>query len=240
MIARIAGPDTIDAWVERAKARTYVHLAEEVRAAELLARVEGTPARQLAPPDDAELEAVLGFERAVLSGELLAEAARENEDDAGVQMSVGPGFVGMAERRSRTFVVRARDEVIYDYRRLEAAHRASGSTSSFVTFLVAAFWEAWGGRFAEGNRWKAIHDRDRHRCVSPVCESRNTTNHHVRYRAHGGGDERENQISLCEFCHLEGEHGGRLRVRGSASHLVWWIGRTPVLRVDGRQVTARR
>ncbi|MBX3274871.1 MAG: hypothetical protein KF729_31695, partial [Sandaracinaceae bacterium] len=107
LIARVAGPDTIDAWVTRAKARTYVHLAEEVRAVELLARVEGAPARHLAPPDDDELEAVIAFERAVLSGELLANAAREAgadsevrndavqmsgsaaEDAGAVQMSVG-------------------------------------------------------------------------------------------------------------------------------------------------------
>ncbi|MBX3276242.1 MAG: hypothetical protein KF729_38675, partial [Sandaracinaceae bacterium] len=158
---------------------------------------------------------------AVLSGELLASAAREagadsDADADAVQMSGGAAedagavqmSVGLGEPRNRFIAVRARDEVILDYRRLEAVHRATGSPSSFATFLVASFWSAWGERFFEGNRWKAIHDRDRHRCVSPVCESRNATNHHVRYRAHGGGDEAENQITLCEFCHLEGEHGG--------------------------------
>ena len=94
-------------------------------------------------------------------------------------------------------------------------------------------------RFLEGNRWKALHDRDRHRCDSPVCKSRSATNHHVRYRAHGGGDEPENQITLCEFCHLDGEHGGRLRVRGTASKPEWWIGRTPVMHIEGREVRLR-
>ncbi|MEZ4336466.1 MAG: HNH endonuclease signature motif containing protein [Sandaracinaceae bacterium] len=232
MIARVAGPDTTDAWIERAKARTYKHLAEEVRAAELLARVAGEPPRQLAPPEDEELEAVFDLERDVLSGESIGAALRDGD---AVQMSVGR----LLEDRRRTFPVRARDEVILHFRRLERVHRASGWPGSFVTFLVLAYFDAWGPRFLEGNRWKELHDRDRHRCLSPVCESRNTTNHHVRYRAHGGGDEAENQITLCEFCHLEGEHGGRLRVRGTASRPEWWIGRTPVMHVVGREVRRR-
>lgn len=109
---------------------------------------------------------------------------------------------------------------------------------SFVFYLTAVFWKIWGPWFSVGNRWKAIHDRDRHRCVSPVCDSRNATNHHLRYRSHGGGDEMENQITLCEFCHLEGEHGGRLKVRGTASALSWSFGRPTVLRVEGRRKCA--
>ncbi|MBX3275620.1 MAG: hypothetical protein KF729_35500 [Sandaracinaceae bacterium] len=61
----------------------------------------------------------------------------------------------------------------------------------------------------------------------------------MRYRARRrrrGGEPGH----LCELCHLEGEHGGRLRVRGTASHLEWWIGRTPALKIHGREVTRRR
>ena len=102
-------------------------------------------------------------------------------------------------------------------------------------YCVASLWRHWGPSFRVGNKWKvAIHDRDRHQCCSPVCDSRVCTNHHVRYRSHGGGDEPENQITGCDFCHLEGEHGGRLKVRGTASELVWVLGRTPILRVEGR------
>ncbi|MCB9596622.1 MAG: hypothetical protein H6719_28115 [Sandaracinaceae bacterium] len=235
LIARVAGPDTTAAWIARAKARTFKHLAEEVRAAELLARVGGDAPRRLEPPDADEVEAVIEFERGVLSGETIARALRDDPTEEPVQMSGGSA---VQERRC-CFPVRARDEVILDFRRLEAVHRQSGLPGSFVTFLVVSLWSAWGERFFEGNRWKALHDRDRHRCVSPVCESRNCTNHHLRYRGHGGGDEDENQITLCEFCHLDGEHGGRLRVRGTASRPVWSIGRTPVMRVEGREVVLR-
>ena len=264
LVARIANPDTLDGWVERATSRTFKHLREEVRAVELIAQLTDAPPRTLGPPDESELEAVTRFERAVLSGEVIARAvvdAREeaervrmsvgsagdgavrmsvgSEDDAAVRMSVGAAEGGAPERRVG-YRVYAREEVVWTFRQLEAAFARSGLPGSFASFLVIAFFDAWGERFLHGNRWKAIHDRDRHRCVSPVCESRNVTNHHLRYRAHGGGDEAENQITLCEFCHLEGEHGGRLKVRGTASHLIWSFGRRPVLRVEGRERVASR
>jgi hypothetical protein len=249
LVARIANPDTLDAWVERAKSRTYKHLREEVRAVELIAQLTDAPPRTLGPPDEEELEAVVGFERQVLSGEVIARAVRGAREEAErVRMSVGSGgdddavvrmSVGSEESERRvSYRVCARDEVVWTYRQVEAAFARSGLPGSFPSFLVVAFFDAWGERFLHGNRWKAIHDRDRHRCVSPVCESRSVTNHHLRYRAHGGGDEPENQITLCEFCHLEGEHGGRLKVRGTASHLTWSFGRRPVLRVEGRRKVA--
>jgi hypothetical protein len=42
--------------------------------------------------------------------------------------------------------------------------------------------------------------------------------HHVVYRAQGGGDERENLVTLCAYHHLRGVHGGTLRIRGRAPH----------------------
>ena len=44
-----------------------------------------------------------------------------------------------------------------------------------------------------------------------------------------------NLVSLCSVCHLDGVHLGRLKVVGSAPELTWVLGRTPVLRVDGRE-----
>jgi len=76
-------------------------------------------------------------------------------------------------------------------------------------------------------------------CMSQP-RSRNIANHHIIYRAHGGGDEESNQACLCDFCHLEGEHGGRLKVRGTGDALSWWFGRTPVMEVRGRDVVRRQ
>ncbi|MGF1464963.1 MAG: HNH endonuclease [Sandaracinaceae bacterium] len=306
LISRVANPDTLPAWIERARRRTYKHLREDVRAAELLAQIDGKAPQRAEPPTRQELEAVFAFERGVLSGEtmtrsLLGGLAGGDEDavsmsgglaeggdavsmsggiaegdaavsmsggvaegDAAVSMSGGPAkwppglprlvcsddgpggwglngvpmSVSFATRDAR-MTVRARAEVILDYRRLEAVYRESGLPGSFVVFLATSFWSAWGPRFFEGDKWKAIYNRDRHRCTSPVCDSRSVTLHHITYRSRGGGDEAENLCSPCDFCHLEGEHGGRLKVRGTASEPHWWIGRVPVLEVKGRDVLRR-
>jgi hypothetical protein len=52
------------------------------------------------------------------------------------------------------------------------------------------------------------------------------------------GDEWENLLSACWFCHIEGEHEGRLTVWPAASRPTWELGRrgrAPVLVVRGRQ-----
>ena len=210
-------------------------------AAELRARVEGGSAVGAPPPSDEELAEVFAFERDVVSGAMITRATRgaqdgpvaDDEDDV-VQMSVVS-----ARLRAGSYSVRVREDVALHYRALERAYRAAGRPGSFVMFCVYAFWNEWGACFEVGGRWKVdVFDRDRHRCASPVCTSRVCTAHHLRYRAHGGGHEPENLITACEFCHLDGEHGGRLRVRGTASRAVWVFGRTPVLEVAGREKRA--
>ncbi|MGF1470072.1 MAG: HNH endonuclease, partial [Sandaracinaceae bacterium] len=345
LISRVANPDTLPAWIERAQRRTYKHLREDVRAAELLAQLGRKAPQRAEPPTREELEAVFAFERGVLSGETMTRALLGGPgggDDDAVSMSGGvaaggdavsmsggvaagghavsmsggladggdavstsggvaqggdavsmsgglaagghvvsmsgglanggdavsmsggvagwppglPRFVGPddgwggasvigvpmsggSEARDARMTVRARVEVILDYRRLEAVYRESGLPGSFVMFLANCFWAAWGPRFFEGDRWKAIYNRDRHRCSSPVCDSRSVTLHHITYRSQGGGHEPENLCSPCDFCHLEGEHGGRLKVRGTASEPHWWLGRVPVMEVKGREVLRR-
>ncbi|MBW2463061.1 MAG: hypothetical protein JRH11_15535 [Deltaproteobacteria bacterium] len=65
------------------------------------------------------------------------------------------------------------------------------------------------------------------------------TLHHVKYRSAGGGDEGGNVLSVCAWCHLEGEHGGRLKVRGGEkAERRWELGRrgqAPVIVVEGRE-----
>jgi hypothetical protein len=83
-----------------------------------------------------------------------------------------------------------------------------------------------------------IYRRDAFRCTSPVCLRRDVTPHHLRFRAHGGGDEPENLTSLCVWCHLHGIHEGRLSAEPCAERIRWRIGRSGRLQVDGRQRTA--
>jgi hypothetical protein len=68
-IGRIATPETVQAWIERAERRTVKHLDEEMRAAEMLAR--NGAITEIRPPTDGELAAVFAVEQTLLEGELL-------------------------------------------------------------------------------------------------------------------------------------------------------------------------
>jgi hypothetical protein len=79
MIGRIATPDTVGAWIERAERRTVKHLCEEIHAAQLLAR--NGAISQIRPPTDEELAAVFALEEALLNGELLPRPSKAWNDD---------------------------------------------------------------------------------------------------------------------------------------------------------------
>jgi len=73
---------------------------------------------------------------------------------------------------------------------------------SFVGFLVRAVIKSWSGASDGDVAYGDVYLRDRWRCASPVCRSRNVPPHHLKFRSHGGGEERTNLVSLCEVCHL--------------------------------------
>lgn len=94
--------------------------------------------------------------------------------------------------------------------------------------------------------WKAtprhrdpIFERDGWRCAVPACSSRrNLHDHHVLYRSHGGGNARDNRVTVCAAHHLHGIHAGVIRARGQAPHDIRWEmgcggGREPVMRLHG-------
>src|SRR5262245_28538750 len=65
--------------------------------------------------------------------------------------------------------------------------------------------------------------RDGYRCQAPGCTARARLQvHHLRYRSHQGGDEESNLLSLCDFHHMEGEHGGLAHCWGRAPLDVYW------------------
>ncbi len=82
----------------------------------------------------------------------------------------------------------------------------------------------------------AVFERDGWRCTVPGCSSRrNLHAHHIVFRSAGGGDEAENQTSLCAFHHLRGVHAGTVRVQGTAPGALWFelgmrAGRAPLAR----------
>ncbi|MBX3250281.1 MAG: hypothetical protein KF901_24095, partial [Myxococcales bacterium] len=136
-----------------------------------------------------------------------------------------------------TVAIRCREDAALHYRQLEANYERSGLPGDFLRFAVTALCHVMLPLVeSSGGKYRDVHLRDRLRCSSPVCDSRNVTCHHVVFRAHQGGEELENLTSPCEFCHLEGVHGGRIRVEGHAPELRWEIGRDPILVVEGREL----
>ncbi len=79
-------------------------------------------------------------------------------------------------------------------------------------------------------KWhRATLERDRYRCSAPECSKRSTLEvHHIVYASHGGPDVVTNLVTLCHYHHQHGEHGGRIRVRGTAVNgaqdLYWNMG----------------
>ena len=110
------------------------------------------------------------------------------------------------------------------WRALERLHgqlASQVSAESFVAFLVRATLTSWRDSQPTNVAYADVYLRDRWRCASPVCTSRNVTPHHIVFRSHGGGESRSNLVSLCERCHLELVHGNALRVTGDAERLTW-------------------
>ncbi len=213
LIARVAGPKTAEAWVERAAERTVKHLREEVEAVELIARAEGREVTRIGPPDEATLEEVHDVERAVIA--TLTDGFQMSGSDE------APPTPSLAQRLpSHTLRMTVSEETARFWRMLERVHAGIWTGTSFVAFLAGAVGRAWGGaieRARAGGEYADVYLRDRWRCRSPICGGRNVTPHHVRFRSRGGGEERSNLLSLCDKCHLELVHGGTLSVVGDAS-----------------------
>jgi hypothetical protein len=144
-----------------------------------------------------------------------------------------------AGRRELRF--RVPEGVFVEFRMMEVAFERAGLAGEFVALLCRTFWHVWAPTLGTSGKWEAIYRRDGYRCACPVCLRRDVTLHHLTYRAAGGGDEAENLLSLCAWCHLEGEHAGRLKVRPPASRPRWELGRrgrTPLVVVVGRERVA--
>jgi len=257
-LVRIATPRTEGEWVERARRRTVKHLREEVAAALTAVRLSGE--EDCPPPFDAELQAFQELERVVVSGRVVEprRAANESFDapskterrawpvmlrslerwlERGVQFSAGlPSSAGRVTLRLRvSHGTRAW------WRALEVqALRWLPRGMSWLKFSCLCLWRSWRHLLGEDVAYGRIYIRDRHRCASPVCSRRDVTPHHLRFRSAGGGEEDENLVSLCSWCHLFGVHGGRIRARGPASEIHWELGslEQPCLRVHGRERAA--
>lgn len=176
-----------------------------------------------------------------LMGDLHAEAAmpstRGNGQPSGVQTSaqraLSSGRMLLRWRVSRD---------IYDWwHSLHARARSWLRPGvSWLRFLCLAFWQAWRHVLGAPVEYGGIYLRDSYRCRSPVCNRRDVTPHHLRFRSQGGGDEPQNVASVCSWCHLFGIHGGRIRAEGTADCIHWELGPVgrPCVIVHGRERVA--
>ena len=241
LLARIATADTERAWVDRATRRTFKHLREEVQAVEMAARFAGQTDRS--PPSEQHIEQMQALERAILSGELLRSITRaqapQPDEPPNQPPSAQPPAVQISGTPAAKVTVRMRvpGDLLLHYRQLERAHREKLPGTSFIQFLCATFWQTWVPTLGVSDKWETIYRRDRYRCTSPVCHQRNVTLHHVQYRANGGTDAPDNLTSPCAFCHLQGEHAGRLKILPPGSNPTWILGRRPIMRVHRRERT---
>jgi hypothetical protein len=127
------------------------------------------------------------------------------------------------------------------WRGLEAqARRWLPCGMSWLRFLCLSLWHAWRHLLGQKVAYGQIYIRDRYRCLSPVCNRRDVTPHHLKFRSAGGSDHPANIGSVCTWCHLCGIHGGRIRASGTAEHIHWELGApgAPCLVVNGRQRVA--
>ncbi len=238
---------TLRGWLTRATRRTFKHLREEVQAVEMATRFLNETDHS--PPSNQQLEQMQALERAILSGELLRKITRnrlsEHDEpngragtdeacapapDPAVQISVGPSA-------KITLRIRVPGDLLLHFRQLERLHRKHFPDESFIQFLCTTFWQTWVPELGTSDKWEQIYRRDRYRCTNPVCHQRNVTLHHVHYRANGGTDDAENLTSPCAFCHLEGEHGGRLKILPPGKNPTWLLGRHPIIKVHRRERT---
>ena len=262
VVAGVAAPATDAAWAERARGRTLVQLGEDVRVAELVSRVELRAVVE--PPSDELVAEARALETAVVTGALFREnaapptlgrkfagdtttrndtkdATSRKSDDSSLWTSFTEARRAPSEVRSRARDVirlRIRPEIRQMYRGVERLYlRHQPRPMSFIQFICLTFIKTWA-RELPAIAYAHIYARDGLRCTNPTCTRRDCTPHHVRFRAHGGGDEPENLTTLCVWCHLEGVHLGRISVTGEAPNLTWSIGEHTVVRRRERQRAA--
>lgn len=227
LVARVSTADTVEAWIERAKSRTLVHLREEVEAIELRAKFRDDA--PVDPPDEADLEEVAEIHRAMQSGEGVDDAVKALEalDRTSMQISVTDG----ADRGLR-LVIPAWLRAFFEETRAAYAEVA-GTDERFIEFVVLSYWIGWRPVLqAKRNRYESVYLRDLHQCRSPVCDCRDVGPHHIEPRGRGGSDEDENVASACFRCHIPGIHGGLITMTGTASRLRYT---SALLEVDGRE-----
>jgi hypothetical protein len=191
---------------------------------------------EMAPPDETTMEKLAMLERRIVSGSSSESSPPLQSDESQMFARDREGDRRACGRVTLKFRVSAGTH--RHYRWLEGLYLRHGPREgSFFRYLCRSFIAVWRERAPFEPAYCQVYARDRHRCTNPVCSRRDLTPHHLIFRSAGGEDSDENVASLCVWCHLEGVHGGRLRVAPPASAMQWHIGRRAHTLVQGRKRT---
>ena len=212
-LSPLASQANIKAWIERAEQVTVRRLFDEVRWAFDMRDRSGALVQLDPPPLGGHLE--FSDEEAdrqmrAHCGE--AEAARlRKRREKGLQRPVILRFIGPAS------LISLFCDLLEAYR--DPADPNEPAWRAFERILLHAR-KVW----LSGPRHKnPIHERDGWRCRVPACSSRqNLQEHHVVFRSRGGGNQRENRVSICAWHHLRGIHAGRVTASGDADGVIHW------------------
>jgi hypothetical protein len=212
-----------EAWVQRAAEVTLRRLADEVAWALDSGARHSLSSRPAPPPADAVIPP--GGLSAVDLHEVQMRAHGESPRD----LWPAPGGARL------TFRAPVSVAVLLELQMRRYRHGNEQDWRTFERLVSHAILE-----WTSGPRHRdPVFERDGWRCVVPGCSSRrNLHDHHVVFRSQGGGNERDNRITVCAAHHLHGIHEGIITAAGRAPDGIEWAmgcraGRQPAMRLHG-------
>ncbi len=265
-------PETQQAWVDYAQKSTFERFCKVVRVAELLRAQQaprdrallGLPCAVERALDEAESEPPMFVTCRTPGNEatspMLVGSRAPERDEGGVE-ATPPMFV-----TARYAVWMDDDEHQVLGRAIVAVRGVLGGGETAIgggaigdesgsgreipiwvclAALLDHFVSEYDG--VQGRRMRAEHpllERDGWQCRVPGCRAYGPLQlHHIVFRSHGGSDEPENLVTLCDF-HHKALHDGWIRCGGRAPDALYWklgVDRTegpaeaPVARIAGDQ-----
>jgi hypothetical protein len=219
----VIGEEHGEAWIRRAGEVTLRRLLDEIAWALDYGQRSGVSGPPAPPPPDA-----------IIAVDALADVSRTevqmcahgNAGDAG---SIPGGSVRLTFHIPVSVAVLV-ESVLWQHQR---GHEPRWRTFERIVAQAILEWTS------VPRHRDPVFERDGWRCTVPGCSSRrNLHDHHVLFRSHGGGNARDNRITVCAAHHLHGIHAGIVKAYGRAPDGITWElgcrrGREPLVRLVG-------
>lgn len=219
MLLPVVDHDNAEAWITRAATVTARRLTDEVDWVLEARDALGVHVPLDPPPLDSDLSSAVAH--------MLARECRKTSPAAALQIGAHAATAADRDRRALSEVCN-----------VEIQFTAPASVVALLRDTLDAFAPPGEPRWTGLERvlrhvlvyWDGsprhrdpVFARDGWRCAVPACNSRrNLHDHHIRYRSRGGGNERENRVTICASHHLHGVHRGAIRTWGTAPRGVYW------------------